>query len=78
VPRRGKPARPIVVATQDPDEDEENFEDDQQADDAELDDNDDEEIELDDVPATSRAASLVRTWETIGQTIGQIDGLRLV
>lgn len=88
VPRRGKPARPIVVATQDPDEDEENFEDDQQADDAELDDNeaetdddlledDDEEFELDDVPATSRAASLVRTWETIGQTIGQMDGLRL-
>jgi hypothetical protein len=77
VPGLGESARPIVVPRQDRDDDGENFEDDQQADDAELDDNDDEEFELDDVPATSRAASLVRTWETIGQTIGQLDGLRL-
>jgi hypothetical protein len=54
-------------------EDDENEDEGSWADGAEEVEQDDEEFELDDAPATARAASLVRTW----QTIGQMGGLRL-
>jgi hypothetical protein len=69
------PATTILEAEDDEaeEEDEENEDERSWAGELEEVEQDDEEFELDDVPATSRAASLMRTW----QTIGQMGGLRL-
>ena len=75
-PRRASdPATALLEAEDDEaeEEDDENEDERSWADGAEEVEQDDEEFELDDAPATARAANLMRTW----QTIGQMGGLRL-